>query len=706
MKKRLLSIVLTVCMIIALFPVMTAQASAANTVEYTMKKGDTVSKVCKELGIDFYANYNWIVKVNNITNFNKIPAGKTLTLPAPGTKPSLDDVPGASGSGTTTAPTPTPAAGSGTASGKLLSGDYVSEYLVYHTMVAGETVSGVCKTLGVNFAANSDRIMKMNNIKSWNRIPAGRAILLPCVSLPSSGTCLRVIAHTVVRGDTTYGICRSYGVDYNGYATILKALNKKDNLGSIKAGQILYIVVPATITNGQAGGSNPGGSNPGSSTKPEDSKTYNINANTTNANYGSYTVSAKTAKAGATVTIKATPKTNYALGGFTVKDSSGNSVKLTYSDDGNSATFNMPSSDVTISVSFVSATQYNIWRLDPNGKYFTTQVNGKAVDKAPAGAIVTIVSAAEYHKEIKSITINSSSTVTMVDDDSFIMPANEVSISVDISDMSEYHIYFAQNEGGSAKAILNGKEVGTALAGETIKVEPEPVDGYKLKSISVTSAATGLAVSFNSSANTFTMPRSDANVSVVFEKIDYNVTTNVGENGSYTVSVNGGSAVNAENGKAVTTAHTQDSVSLAIAPDKGYIVDKVTVGNNDISCNDNTAAFTMEPSDTTVSVTFKKASYQAEAVLNDETSSFTISANGSTASGGGKINVSMGDTVTVNADSDLVGWGYIIEKVKITGKTSKSDLSSSCTIASDGKSATFTMPAESVYVKVLYTKSS
>ena len=105
MKKRLFSMLLTLCLVVAMIPCMTVNAFAADTVSYTLKAGDTVIKVCQNLGINFYANMNWIMRANNITNFNTLPVGKTLVLPAPGTTPSINDLPGSTGTAGTTGST-------------------------------------------------------------------------------------------------------------------------------------------------------------------------------------------------------------------------------------------------------------------------------------------------------------------------------------------------------------------------------------------------------------------------------------------------------------------------------------------------------------------------------------------------------------------------------------------------------------------------
>ena len=247
MKKRLISMLLTVCMVVALFSCFTVTASADNTIKYTLKPGDTVLAVCNQLGIDFYANQAWITKTNNIKSYNNLKAGTVLTLPAAGTTTTPPSITGN-----------TPAEGSANDKG-LLSGDFVSGYLIPHVMQPGETVYAVCNGLGIDFSSNSDRIMKLNDIKSYNKIAAGRSILLPSTKAPASGSCVKIVAHKIVSGDTTYGICSSYGISYDGNLKLLQTLNNKENMAAIKSGQLLYLPVPAVISANQGGNTGTGG---------------------------------------------------------------------------------------------------------------------------------------------------------------------------------------------------------------------------------------------------------------------------------------------------------------------------------------------------------------------------------------------------------------------------------------------------------------
>ena len=133
MKKRLLSLLLTVCMVVMLFTGLAATASAADTIKgylvsYTLQAGDTIYAVCEAKGIDFDNNLNLIAKINNITNYNYMMPGKQLWLPS------------------TTATTAAP---------------YYS--LLAHTLAAGETPASLCQSYGVDYNASYNLLSALNN---------------------------------------------------------------------------------------------------------------------------------------------------------------------------------------------------------------------------------------------------------------------------------------------------------------------------------------------------------------------------------------------------------------------------------------------------------------------------------------------------------------------------------------------------------------
>ena len=112
-------------------------------------------------------------------------------------------------------------------------------------------------------------------------------------------------------------------------------------------------------SSGSSGSSNSSGSN------------YTVSA--PNAKNGDVTVNSKNAKKGDTVTITVTPDKGYELDTITVKDASGNKLKLT--DKGNGKyTFTMPASKVTVSAEFVEEQAASTFADVPTDAYYAKAV--------------------------------------------------------------------------------------------------------------------------------------------------------------------------------------------------------------------------------------------------------------------------------------------------------------------------------------------
>ncbi|MEA5151693.1 MAG: LysM peptidoglycan-binding domain-containing protein [Oscillospiraceae bacterium] len=583
MKKRLISVLLTVCLVVALFSCLSVEAAAADTVKYTLKSGDTVYGVCQSLGIDFYANYTWITKTNNIKSYANLKVGTVITLPAPGSKPA-DTITGGS-------------AVSGSANDKtLLSGDFISGYLITHPMASGETVYSVCSALGIDFYANSDKISKLSGIKSYNRVPVGKLVYLPVTTTPAAGTsCIKIVAHKIVSGDTTYGICNSYGISYTASLSMLKILNNKDNMGAIKAGQLLYLPVPTTIA-ASSGGST-GGSGGSGSASTSDGKTYSIYTNTTN--HGSFEVqvggkAVTTAVSGTKVTVKATPADNYKLGSISVtKD--GASVAAVGAD----GSFTMPNSNVRISVTFVSGTDNTIYRGSATNGSFKTLVNGAEADKAAGGQTVTIVASPAYGYELDTmkVTYNSGADSVPVTNGSFTMPGNAVKVDVSFKAAAKHALTKGSLSNGSIDFQINGASVSEADSGETVKIVDSPAAGYKLGSVTV--AKTGdISVTVPVNNGSFVMPEFDVTVSASFTGTSYTVFITEPSNGTLSVKVNGADTTKAAMG---------DAVKILAAPADGYEIDKISITKDgaEVATMAGDGTFTMPGMNVRVTVTFK-----------------------------------------------------------------------------------------------------
>ena len=158
MKKRLISLLLTLVMLVSLCATFTVSASAdAQVTTVTLNKGDTVLSLCQKLGVDYYTHKNLIMKLNGFTTegqFSKMAVGAQVVLPISNAAASALAGSGVT-TGTTTATTVTgTAAGTTTISGTTTSipaGDYVSYYLVAYTIQPGETIAGIYNNWGLSY---------------------------------------------------------------------------------------------------------------------------------------------------------------------------------------------------------------------------------------------------------------------------------------------------------------------------------------------------------------------------------------------------------------------------------------------------------------------------------------------------------------------------------------------------------------------------
>ena len=191
---------------------------------------------------------------------------------------------------------------------------------------------------------------------------------------------------TIVKTDgvidlTAQPFSKGEGASYN---LVVKAIGYQD---------LTFTVTTAKKSNSGSGSSSSGSS--GSS--------YAVSAPSTKN--GDVTVSPKNASKGDRVTVTVTPDKGYELDKLTVKDASGNKLKLT--DKGNGKyTFTMPGSKVTVSAEFVEEQAASIFVDVPADAYYAKAVewavkkgitNGKANglfgsnDPCTRGQIVTFL---------------------------------------------------------------------------------------------------------------------------------------------------------------------------------------------------------------------------------------------------------------------------------------------------------------------------
>ena len=686
MKKRFISMLLAVLLVVSLFAGTSVSAYADGeykTVSYTIVKGDTLLQICNNMGLNFYTCQTAINKLNNFTSeaqYRKLYVGQVIKLPATNedaAKIASSYISSGTGSGTVVN------TGSSSGSSGNVSGN-VAYWLIPYTIQRGETVVGVCNTLGISFNTYSSQIMKINNISSWNNVAAGKTLLLPTAVKPAAGiSCYAVIAHKVTQGETTYGICQNYGISYTSNASLMQALNPSVNFNFIKYNTTMLVPVPTVITAGSSNsgssnsgsnsGSNNSGSNSGSSGSGTGSstKTYSISSSASGGSV-SFTVSGKSATAaaaGSTVTIKASPEAYKSLESVSVVTAD-NSAVIAVSNN----TFTMPESNVKVTAKF-SSSGYYMGIVNAGGGTASAYVDGVATDRAVKGATVKVYANPSSGYSLTDITVRKADSAKTVvasglkSGDSFTMPDSKVMIYVTFTGAQTYSLKSEATTNGSFSLQVLGTSVTKAAAGSTVKVVTSPNAGYAVDKIEVIDDSSKQQINYNNS-DTFTMPYSSVTVKVSFVRsVDtYKVTVSTVKGGNASVDH--------------TTAKGGETIKLSPTAYSGYVFDYFTITYNGgiVEEKRGTLEFLMPYSDVTVTPVFKQAQGQ---LSMDNTSpswgTLTVTdASGKTLSEGDALTAGSKVTVTVNVTDP----GYVASIRTTRGEAITSG--SQVTVPSDG----------------------
>ena len=97
-----------------------------------------------------------------------------------------------------------------------------------HTVVKGDTLYSLSRSYGVSV----DRIREANGMSPSSVLKAGQKLLIPGKASPTA-----VTKHTVAKGDTLYGLARSYGVSVDA----IRSANGLSKDATLKIGQVLGI---------------------------------------------------------------------------------------------------------------------------------------------------------------------------------------------------------------------------------------------------------------------------------------------------------------------------------------------------------------------------------------------------------------------------------------------------------------------------------
>lgn len=611
MKKRLISLLMTVVMLVSLCSVFTVSAAAdAQVATVTLASGDSVLKICQAHGIDYYTYKNLIMKLNGITDesqFSKLPVGKQIVLPisnaaAAALSGSTATVSGATGAGTT---------GTGLTSGtvsSLPSGDRVAYYLVTYKVQRGDTIGSIYSAMGLSYKTYENQVVKLNKLRNVNAIQVGQTLTLPTTNPGLSGTTYTTImAHTMRSGESAYDIvCGSYGLNYNSAQAMLQALNNRDNLGLFRVGETMYIPVAGLVS---ASTTVPGGTTGGTTTTGTVSSGVNYNLVKQTPVNGSFDLqvggkSVGTASAGQLVSVVCTPDTGYAVDTIKV-------VKVGDASTGvavNSSSFVMPSYAVTVSVTFKQAVQSDIIVSSPVNGSVSAMVDGSIVTKAYAGAQITVKTtpAAGFMLDYVRVTYNENRDSIAVENGKFTMPNFPVTVTAVFKIDPDYNptkgnSIFVDVQNAKVVAKVGTNAVTAAKEGDRVTLEVTPDANYTLESIRV------YYDNFTKTANlekmSFTMPNMPVTIVATVKptsKATFEIKKIQNTDGTFVTKVDG---------KEVTSAKAGQKVQVVGGSSKSfynYIPYVTKTGDSSVAVyvDKDTNTFTMPDYPVTVKVQF------------------------------------------------------------------------------------------------------
>ncbi len=111
-------------------------------VPYTVKSGDTLQKICSELGSNYYYYSPVIQSINGLANPNSIQPGQVLLIPSP-------------------------------------SSNGATKSVISHKVKAGETITSICDGYLVNYQAQKYLVNGVNRRDNMDRIYVGQTVLIP-----------------------------------------------------------------------------------------------------------------------------------------------------------------------------------------------------------------------------------------------------------------------------------------------------------------------------------------------------------------------------------------------------------------------------------------------------------------------------------------------------------------------------------------------
>ncbi len=240
-------------------------------------------------------------------------------------------------------------------------------------------------------------------------------------------------------------------------------------------------------------------------------------------------------------------------------------------------------------------TQYEITVTAPvNGTIAVTAADGTAVEKAEAGATITITATpAGGYDFVKWTVTGATPASTTASTTTFEMPEGAVTVAAEFAEIL-YNITVTPPTNGTVEVKVNNAAAEKAAPGATVTIVATPAAGYDFDGWTVSGAT---PASTTEATTTFTMPSTDVTVAAAFVKTEYTITVTPPTNGTINVGANGAEVTKATEGTEITIVAT---------PATDYMFSKWTItGATPADANKKMTTFIMPAANVTVAAEFK-----------------------------------------------------------------------------------------------------
>ena len=267
-----------------------------------------------------------------------------------------------------------------------------------------------------------------------------------------------------------------------------------------------------------------------------------------------------------------------------------------------------------------------------------------------------------------------------VDDDQFIMPASDVTVTVRFAPIL-FTVTILENEHVTIEAdavnVMEGDIVHLTAYGEPYVLDPTAP-------VILDAAGNPVEVTYDGIISAlgnkwyFTMPASDVTVEPTFQYINYNIRVYYyNERGTVTPSK--------------STAHAGETITVTVTPDEGYALERLYYmyyfNDNDIALSNGVYSFVMPKKHITIYAKFRAIDYTVS--VSEDIVGGSITADKETAI--------IGETVTLNVTPDI---GYALDSLTYTPEGGEP-----VQIPETEGVYSFTMPAANVTVDAVFASA-